>query len=266
MFRYFLAWLPRELIAPSLEPVSLLFPLAPKDLARAARAIPAVKALINHHVDRIYLVTPPSEEIADFCCQIGAEHVIETDVLSEDVLKFQADNKRLNGWYRQQFIKLSFPYFLSDERVITFDSDTRPVRPVTFWDEKERTVFYSSDERNADFLRPVPTLLGAENTHPYSFVSHCMGFERERMLELHRLIEERSGQAWEKSILSCVHEDCLTGFSEFELYGNFMCKFHEDKKLLTYWYNRKVPLDVFLSEQNIPFQYKRFNFISSHVK
>ncbi|WP_063311811.1 DUF6492 family protein [Pseudovibrio sp. Ad26] len=266
LFRYLLAWLPREPVTPSRKPVSLLFPLAPKDLDRAARSIPSAMALVNHEIERIYVVTPPSEDIAQFCHKIGAKHIVETDILSEDVLKFQAARKRLNGWYRQQFIKLSFPYFIQDERVITFDSDTRPVRAVTFWDAQERSIFYSSDERNANFLKPVPTLIGGNETHPYSFVSHCMGFERERMLELHRIIEKRTGLPWHKGILNCVHDDCLTGFSEFELYGNFMHQFHSDKILLKYWYNRKADLDVFMSEQAAPSNFKRFNFISSHAK
>jgi hypothetical protein len=52
-------------------------------------------------------------------------------------------------------------------------------------------------------------------------VDHKMLFDKEQLKTLHEQLE-RSGHPWTETILQSYDRSCHAGFSEFELYGNFV--------------------------------------------
>ena len=86
-----------------------------------------------------------------------------------------------------------------------------------------------------------------------SYVSHKMIFDKELLKELHKNIEDRWHQPWDKAIIQSLDKKEGSGFSEFELFGNF-CPANRKKHIA--WREKKLHYSDFDSYENIR---KRFS-------
>lgn len=136
------------------------------------------------------------------------------------------------GWYFQQFLKMAWALTAAArEWYLVWDSDTLPLRPVSFSDDEGRPVFLTTDQYKASYFETLRQLVGLGRAIPASFIAESMLVNRDVMLELIEAIAKPGCVAPERfyeRILGsvAVSGDPLRAFSEFETYGTFALSRH----------------------------------------
>ena len=261
LHRHVISWWPRR-YAASARPVTVLMPLAVKDLARAHVALGALREHLLHPIERVVVPGQKSAEIARFCADHGAVYVDETEVLPRAVLDldYTARGYNLNGWMRQQILKLTAPSYAGAGDFAVFDSDTVLLRGVSFF-EGARQILFTADEYVGDYHAMNERLLGPLPRQPRSFVAHFMLFQADVLAELTRAVEARQGCSLTEAVLKNLDRSTVSGLSEYELYGNFLMHTRPDAACARYWYNVKAKS----LRPGARFSARRFNSVSDHV-
>ena len=136
------------------------------------------------------------------------------------------------GWYFQQFLKMGWALTTAArEWYLVWDSDTFPLRPISFFDEGQRPIFLTTEQHKASYFESLVELVGLEKRSAASFIAESMLVNRGLMLELIGEIATRgetSPERFFERILTVIagSSDPYTAFSEFETYGNFALARH----------------------------------------
>lgn len=261
--KYILAWGTRD-DAPSDVPLTVMIPLAPKDMDRARLSVPMIRQFVAHPIERIVIAAPLRPEIQGLCDDLGVDFLDEavplTDLVGSDA--FQA----MNGWHRQQMLKLVAPDVLGAERVLTFDSDTYPRRPTRFVDGHGRAILYTADPDVTPYHRFTEALIGPAPASRTSYIAHCMLFERRWLAALYAAIQAHTGKPWSQAMLDTIARpfDQVGAMSEFDLYGHFLLRDHPHAFRSRYFANVKLKPTDFYQEAPQPWWRRRFRFISNH--
>jgi hypothetical protein len=266
LYRHFLVNFPRRFEA-SLIPTTVVMPLAKKDLRQAETTLASIRNNLLHPIERIVIPGQSSSEIAEFCRQVGAVYIDEETVLPNAVRTFDyaTRDRNRNGWIRQQILKLMSDQFTATQHVLIIDSDTCLVRKVSFVRNGKPILFFS-DEHNATYHECNQRLIGPVRTFRRSFVTHCMLFDRGILAGLHSNIERKCRVQWIDAILSKIERNVEAGFSEYELYGTHVYNAQPHLFQAQYWYNAKYRGEGRVEPSKLPTRYRKFNFVSSHVK
>lgn len=217
---------------PASVTVDVLIPVCEKDLRILPLALEGVRRQVAHPIAAIYIIAARSELVEQFCRAHDCRFVEEGEVLgytARDLnVKVEPSGRDRSGWIFQQLLKLSGRVGESDY-FLTIDSDHILLRPHTFLTEDGRTVFYGSREYHRPYYENIERLMGFSPASRLSYVAHKMCFSRERLAELRAEIEQRTGKPWDCAIVESLDRTQISGFSEFELYGNTFpaeCKIH----------------------------------------
>jgi len=213
-----------------------------KDLAVLPVTLEGVRNNVCHRIKDIYLVSPDSQPIKTFAEKNHLKFVNEESVFG---YKPAAINFTIytgldrSGWILQQLIKLSgrigsCRYFL------TIDADHVLLKPHAFFSTDGKMIFYQSEEFNLPYYKNIKKLLGFFPVSRLSYVSHKMIFDKEKLKALHRLLEKRAGDkfSWDKVITNSLDANEISGFSEFELYGNYL---PAEVKQRVPWKDKAIP-------------------------
>lgn len=207
--------------------VDIIIPVISKDLAIIPLCLSGLRANIPHIISEIYIVANSTDGIVqEFCRKNKLQFIEEREILgygpTEIDLKIGHDLKDRSGWLFQQLLKLSGRIGTS-EHYITIDADHVLLRPHTFITADGNSVFYQSYEHHLPYYDNIRRLIGFDPIGRLSYVSHKMVFKRDNVSNLHRLIETSNpGKSWDQAIIDSVDRNEISGFSEFELYGNFV--------------------------------------------
>jgi hypothetical protein len=138
-----------------------------------------------------------------------------------------------NGWYLQQLLKLYVSYAIKDmlDDYVVIDSDTIFLKPIIFKIDNKYMFNVSSEyhipyfehmlRMNNDFKKVIPNISG---------ISHHMIFNRNIVREMFLYCGCDIDTFWIK-FLQCVDDKNKgeSGASEYEMYFNFMLRYHSDK-------------------------------------
>ena len=134
-------------------------------------------------------------------------------------------NPNRAGWYIQQFIKMQFARFTSNEYYLIWDSDTIPVRHIDFFNNNGTPILDLRLQQIPSYYRTMTKLL-PNIAAPYhkSFVTEHMLVNSQHMRECLSDIEANSliaGSSFQEKVINAVDIDDLPfmGFSEYETYG-----------------------------------------------
>ena len=246
--------------------VALLVPIAPKDLKRAAEALPKICENLAHPISDVCIVSPDDPEIRAFCHDRGYRWVDERTALAPILLPAAFD--QLGGWICQQMIKLMAPEIAKSEHVVVFDSDTYPLRKVRFIDERGRLILNTSELTAERYPRFTKRLTGLEPYRDRGFIAHCMIIDQTTVNALRECIEKRHGKPWHESILDLLDEPVEKSgvMSEFEILGTFLARTMPERIVLRYRLNLKVPEKIFFHIGDLSWsRRRRFRFVSSHL-
>lgn len=251
--------------AASDHPVSLMIPVAPKDVDRASVSIPLMRERVSHPIEKIAVVAPDRAEIRDLCTRLEVDFMDESAPL-KDLLGARLEGA--SGWIRQQFLKLDCPRILGVEDVVVMDSDTYPLRRVVFCDEDGRQILYNGDANQAPFHRFTRAALGALPARPANFVAHCMMFHGPFLGALHTELEAQHGKRWSEALLDLLERpvEQVGSMSEYDLYGQFTARTFATRTTQRWYANIKVTTPEFLGDTPLPAWKRRFRFISNHQR
>jgi hypothetical protein len=222
------AWRRFPILKPSKEPIDVVIPIIAKDLHILSLCLEGVRRQVQHPIQQIYIVAPEQEEILEFCHEHGLTFVEESSVLgfSPKDLQLQITTPggtilNRSGWLFQQLIKLSGKVGTS-QHYLCIDADHVLIHPHVFLTEDQKTVFYMSYEEHRPYYDNIRRLLPHLQLDNLSFVDHKMLFSKEQLAALKDALSRQSGKPWVETIVDSYDRSSFAGFSEFELYGNFV--------------------------------------------
>lgn len=240
--------------------IDVVIPVCEKDLYLLPLCLEGIRRNVRHRIAAIYVVAAESRRIREFCNAFGLVLVEETSVLGYgpeelNVRCSEPPYRDRSGWIFQQLLKLSgrigtSPYFL------TVDSDHLLLRPHTFVASDSRLVFYGSKECHRPYYRNIERLMGFYPESRLSYVAHKMIFSRSRLNELRAEIERRNGEmSWDRAIVASLDLREISGFSEFELFGNFV---PATEKRVEPWRHRTLRYDSLADFDTLVRRFGRF--------
>lgn len=259
---FYLIWLHcfRHSVKPNLTiEVDVVIPIIEKDLLILPLCIESVKNNVVHPIKDIYIVAPDCDAIKAFTLANNLRFVDENTVMGyspKDINLITKNGLNRSGWMFQQLIKLSGQIGTS-RYFLAIDADHILLKPHTFITEDNRMVFYMSSWWHFPYLRNIKKLIKFYPRCLLSYISHKMIFDKEELKALHSTIETRNtgSNCWDKIILSYFDTSESSGFSEFELYGNYI---PFDKKIFLPWREKALTEDSLSSYTNLKMTYSKY--------
>lgn len=210
------------------EQIDVVIPIIKKDLTILPLCFEGIRRCVVNPIKKIYIVAPEEKEIVDFCYAHNVIYVNEKQVLGispKDInLLIKDDNGNItdrSGWLFQQLLKLSGKIGTCDN-YLCIDADHILIAPHTFISNKGIPVFYTSSEYHKAYYRNIERLIGISELSSLSYVAHKMIFNKQNLNSLHACIEKKNHKNWIEAIIASYDRKEGAGFSEFELYGNFV--------------------------------------------
>lgn len=218
-------------LRPSTDPIDVVIPIVKKDIDILPLCLQGIRENVTQQIKDIYIVAPNDEDIKKFCQQEKIVFVDETTVLNMSpqdlnlqIMRPNGQTTNRSGWLFQQLVKLSGRVGTCDY-YLTIDADHILLRPHVFLTQEGTTVFYMSEECNTAYYQNIHRLTGRRYCSLFSYVDHKMLFSKQELTLLRDIIEEaNSGMNWIDAILKSYDRTETSGFSEFELYGDFVPK------------------------------------------
>jgi hypothetical protein len=248
----------------NLKNIDILIPIHPKDVYLIELVINAAKKCSLNPISNIYIVSNLNEIIVDICNANGYifinEDTIES-ILPKNKINYTFEGINRSGWLFQQLIKLSADTICSEPYVLVLDADTILTQKQVFVSNKLH--INCSDELHLPYFRVLKKILSIDKVFPLSFVSHYMIFEKNLLKKMKNEIERIHSENWINVVLKEFDKNNISGFSEYEMWGNFLVKFHCCEIYLSYWNNfslNYIPSDFSEFEEN----YRMFKSVSIH--
>lgn len=237
------SWLPVKKVTPSNEQIDVIIPIIAKDLETLPLCLEGVRHCVEHPIKDIYIVAPDDMAIKEFCSHNKLKFIHEESVLGfgpKDVgmTITYSDGKTINrsGWLFQQFIKLS-GNIGTCRHYLCIDADHILIHPHSFLSDDGKTVFYMSYEEVQPYYDNIHKLFPELQLSSLSYVDHKMLFDKQRLETLHRQLEKDGEKPWYQVIIDSYDRSQSSGFSEFELYGNYT---RTEEKVLRPWLQKML--------------------------
>jgi FkbM family methyltransferase len=136
-----------------------------------------------------------------------------------------------NGWYLQQLLKVYALTIIPDilERCLVIDSDTFFLKPTVFINDNKCLYNFGHEYHRPYFehmLKLDEGLIKVDRTK--SGICHHMMFEKKYINELVNRIEERHNDKFYNVFLKTATDVNGSGASEYEIYFNYMLKYHSN--------------------------------------
>lgn len=219
-------------------PIDIFIPASVKDTKVLGNVIKNALINIQHPINKVFVIAAECNEIIEICNEFGAVFINENDVLSynKNSINYLVNNIDRSGWLFQQLLKLNADTIVEMENFLILDADTSFVRPKTFI-YKRKTILDLSQERHEPYHVVYEKILNRKTTSELSFITHYMLFNKHLLKLLKFEIESIHHKDWDKAILEKVDYNSQSGFSEYELYGNFVSEKYPKLIKKEYWFN-----------------------------
>lgn len=211
---------------PSSTEIDVVIPISIKDLRVLPICLQGIRANVNNKIKDIYVVAKESLEVRDFCNNNHCVFVEERSVLGfgpETINLIVNGGEDRSGWLFQQLLKLSGKIGSCDD-FLCIDADHILINPHTFIDSKGSPVFYMSAELHQPYYNMIRKICSIKKLSLLSYISHKMIFNKHLLAQLREDVESVTGETWYKAIINKYDRSFNSGFSEFELYGNYVSK------------------------------------------
>jgi hypothetical protein len=169
------------------------------------------------------------------------------------------------GWYYQQFLKL---YFLPTvgkralDNVLVIDADCAFIKETKFF-EKDKPLYNFEIGYHDPYYNILEKVFGFGNQlKNKSGTVHHMLYQRKYILEILDLVRKKWKKELWQVIMKNADKDTVSGFSEQELYLNYVLKYHKGNvvvrriKFVDFPYNGAFWVSVFKS--------LGYHYIASH--
>jgi FkbM family methyltransferase len=213
----------------TLNVFDVVIPVGPNDKDIVENQIKFTKKNILGY-RHIYLICYDPNIVIDGCITVD-EKIFPFSI--ETVEQIHGSSER-NGWYLQQLLKLYAGTVIPNilERYLVIDTDTFFIKPTRFIDNNICLYNYGYENHTPYFEHINRLNLGLSRVFPdKSGICHHMMFETKYVKEIIDLVEKTYSSEFYKVFLGLVSEKNIkySGASEYELYFNYMFKYHSDK-------------------------------------
>jgi hypothetical protein len=133
------------------------------------------------------------------------------------------------GWYFQQFLKLAFAFQKTeDDHYLIWDADTVPLRPLEFFDDKNRMIFTQAAEYHPAYFETCKKLFRHDPQREFSFISQHIIVRKSIAREMFLTIEQNipGPENWAWKIMRNVRGEGTNRFSEYETLGHYVKNIH----------------------------------------
>lgn len=164
----------------------------------------------------------------------------DKDVVFVDENRFSFDKKTIGkfasngraGWYFQQFLKLYFLKVMGREvldNVLVIDADTIFIKKTGFF-ENGRPCYNIDEGYHQPYYDVMEKVFGfGKQKDSVSGITHHMLFQRKYVEELFKIVSSDGKKEFWIRVMESVDKNTVSGFSEYDLYLNYMLKYHPDK-------------------------------------
>jgi hypothetical protein len=221
--------------------IDVVIPLAEKDIAMAKKVIESIRKYVRPTARNVYIVGQDSGSIRNLCDNLECIYIDESKLsfLNREAVKYSVKGIDRTGWLFQQLIKLSVDKISSSEYVFVCDADTMFVKETCLLRGNAVTLFHS-DEYNKPYFRSLQKILELKRHACLSFVAHCMLLNCRILVNMREEIERKTGQLWWKGIFESIDKSEVSGFSEYETYGNYLLSRYPSRIRRRYWFNYRL--------------------------
>jgi hypothetical protein len=218
--------------------LDVIVPAAEKDLQVLPYALDGLRANLRHPIGTIFVVAPPSAGIQDVCrhrhCRFVDERSI-VNVRSTDI-NLVVDGIDRSAWIYQQILKWSVDALAECDHFLVVDADTVLIRRQVF-ERNGRLILNYSDEYNQPYFDMYERLIEEAVVCPVSFTSHQMLYDRVILRDLKARMEAIHGCRWDEAILRQLDRSQVSGFSDYDTYGQFAFMHYPEQIAIEYWFN-----------------------------
>jgi hypothetical protein len=222
--------------------IDLVIPLHLKDINLIETVVLAAKLNSINPIRNVFIVSKQDRNI-QILCRKNNYNFINEDSLSQLPSKKQINysfhGQDRSGWLFQQLIKLSIDNISQQRFILVLDADTILTKKQKFVDNG-KLYLNCSDEFHVPYYKVVKKILKVRKTFPVSFISHYMIFDKNILDEMKKEIECLHDKKWIDVILENLDRNSISGFSEYELWGNYLIKNHCRQLYLSYWKNKSL--------------------------
>jgi len=242
----------------------IVIPLGKKDINLIYSQIKHTKKNILNY-NKIYIITSLDIQIDD--CEIISENIFP---FSLETIKLFHGNSDRHNWYFQQLLKLYAGFIIPNikDKYLVIDVDTFFLKPTSFI-ENNKCLYNYSFEYTIHYFNHSKRLLENNdfnrNHLNFSGICHHMIFETKFIKEIMDKIETKHNDKFYNIMLKLVNinnkDELFSGFSEYELYFNYMINNHLNEITIRHL-NYK---DIYsLNEQTIN-SILNYDYISIHT-
>lgn len=148
----------------------------------------------------------------------------------KDIEKYAPPGR--TGWYFQQFLKL---YFLNVtgkkvlDNVLVIDADLIFLKKTKFF-EGNKPLYNIEIGYHQPYYDILKKVFGfGKQNHRFSGTTHHMLYQRKYINEIIKETKKTKGKEFWKVVMENIDKKTISGFSEQDLYFNYMLKKHPDK-------------------------------------
>lgn len=203
----------------------IVIPLGPNDMNHIDTMIHYTKQNIIGYRN-IYIVS--------FDPTIQIDHCITIDEtifpFHKDTIKPYIHNPNRSGWYLQQLIKLYASFVIDDilDDYLVIDADTFFLKPTTFFKDNKPLYNFGSEYHPPYFEHMKKLHPSLYPKFDGSGICHHMMFQKSKLMQLFKLIEDLHHQPFYISFLNFLLPNEESGASEYEIYFNYIQLYHDD--------------------------------------
>jgi len=135
------------------------------------------------------------------------------------------NNSDRTGWYFQQFLKMEIAKIIKSDYYLIWDADTIPLKPISFFDKEGKVLIHKNEENHTPYFETLKNVLGIAKSVNYSFISEHFMVQTPLMRQMLFDLSKNAGERpWPYYIFDniALKDMALSGFSEYETYGNFL--------------------------------------------
>ena len=216
--------------------IDILIPTILKDFEILELFIESL-CLINHKINKIYIVSPTNDDMVNFCEKNNIIHIDELDAVgfAKKNINYVVDGRDRSGWLYQQLIKLSCDNITELKDVLVIDSDTIFVNKNCFFSEN-KFLFYASAEWHQPYFDTFKNIFGYAAPSRLSLTSHMMIFNHDKLKEMKKELEKKHNKSWQEVYLSTVSPTENSCISDYDTYANWMlCNYSNEVKIYPFY-------------------------------
>lgn len=219
-------------------PIDVFIPVSVKDIHHLTQVIDGINKFVKHPINKIFVAANPEQSILNICDSLKLSFIDEKMVLGYDktTIKYLVNGVDRSGWLFQQLLKLGADKVVEMDNFLIIDADTIFVKPKVFFHNR-KVILDHSTERHMPYHITYKKILHNNTTSLLSFITHYMMFNKEFLNNLKTKIEIIHKKSWDQAILDNVDYNDESGFSEYELYGNYLLNSEKTKIKREYCFN-----------------------------